>query len=515
MKQKTYLCTLLAAAALLGACSNEENLTTPVADGTAVSFTLGDNGIMTRSLTTEESAGYKTVIQAAEQIGIYGKGTTAATSNVLATVNTDGNGLTPSAEIKIGQSSTALFTAYTPYTANAGETLAFSVKSDQSTATDFNASNLLTAKSDEVTASSPSVSLTFEPRLALVRVEMAGAEGINTSAVKVNAKPQVTWTAATDALSEAAGTATDITMWHQNAAADEVASQIFAAFVPAQDITAGASFLTMTVGEKQYRFKPKSNFSLAAGKINKFKVTIGASGEITIESITIDVKDWEVNDLTTIEGEVEEIVPEPEPAIELISEAEGTPTANTTINESLGIRGTKEGWNAVLTTATTTTIAYDATNEAIKIANDATGSWYQKALVYRTANGKGSLGEYTIKFSVKTSEGYDIQMRIMRGQISTASSTDDPDTFFCIGTGTFGATYIKTTTGTTNAPVKGEWIEKSFTINLAKLGTSASTAADATTADFANGIAVVIACKTATEAQDIYIKDLTFIEVKE
>lgn len=496
MKQKTYLCTLLAAAALLGACSNEENLTTPVSDGTAVSFTLGDNGIMTRSLTTEESAGYKTVIQAAEQIGIYGTGTTAATSNVLATVNTDGNGLTPSAEIKIGQSSTALFTAYTPYTANAGETLAFSVKSDQSTATDFNASNLLTAKSDEVTASSPSVSLTFEPRLALVRVEMAGAEGINTSAVKVNAKPQVTWTAATDALSEAAGTATDITMWHQNATADEVASQIFAAFVPAQDIAAGASFLTMTVGEKQYRFKPKSNFSLAAGKINKFKVTIGASGEITIESITIDVKDWEVNDLTTIEGEVEEIVPEP---IVLIDNVTDAPSAEA-LQSCTGLSVSKEGWNALLTTATTTTITYDEDEAAFKIADDGTGAWYQKMLVFRTPNNAGSLGKYTLTFQVKTTNGKDISVRAMKGQVKDVFTSN----------AYFNTNDAEKSGGQPLATVAGQWANKSMTIDLSVLSSQAATADD-----LAYGVMICFAIKTVTESDDIYIKNVKCIEVTE
>ena len=502
MKNNLILTALLAATALLGGCSNEENVTVPEAGGTAVSFTLGDGGIITRSLTTEESAGYKTVIEANDRIGIYGTGPLAATSNVLATVNTDGNGLTPASDITVGKNSTAVFTAYTPYAEGADETLTFSVKADQSLVDDFNASNLLTAQSAEVTAQSPSVSLTFEPRLALVRIEMTGEEGINTSAVKVNAKPQVTWTAATDALSEAAGTATDIAMWHQNATATEVTSQVFAAFTPAQQIAAGTQFLTMTVGEKQYSFKPKNGFSLAAGKINKFKINIDATGGITIEAITIDVKDWEVNDLTTIEGEVEEIVPEPEPEPEpivLIDNVTNAPSAEA-LQSCTGLSVSKEGWNALLTTATNTTITYDEDEAAFKIADDGTGAWYQKMLVFRTPNNVGSLGKYTLTFQVKTANGKDISVRAMKGQVKDVFTSN----------AYFNTNDAEKNGGQPLATVAGAWANKSITIDLSVLGSQAATADD-----LAYGVMICFAIKTVTESDDIYIKNVKCIEVKE
>lgn len=516
MKKINLFYLALATIPLFTACSEELTKSEEPAEGTPVTFTIGEGGAVTRTVTTEETSGYNTVFTANESVGIYATGAATAT-NAKFTVSEDGNKLESSNPITIASSGNAKFTAYSPYSTEATDTYQFTIQSDQTTADNFNASNLLTATKSDVSASSPTVSLTFQPRLAILRIEMTGTLGLTTSAVKAKAKGSVTWTMSTDAVSDASGADTDIMLYHQvPSTTDEITSQVFTAFVPAQEIAANSEFLIMTVGEKQYRFTPRSAFSLLAGKINKIKVNINANGDVQVESMTINVQDWEVNELD-IEGDLEEIVPEPAAAIELISTTQGKPTAETALNACTGIRVTKEGWNKVLlTTATESTIAFDITTAAFKIANDAKGKWYQKALVYRTADGVGSLGKYTLKFKVMTDEGFDLQMRIMRGQQSKLSNTDDPDTFFCIGTNTYGQTNISTTTkDAENNDVKGQWLNKSFTIDLSKLGTNATTAKDATMNDLAHGIAVVIACKVDTEAQNIYIKDLTFIEQKE
>lgn len=519
MKQITYLLSLFVASVLSYSCSNEEQMAGTETDGaTTVNFTLSGNGIITRSLTSEESTGYKTVIKSSDEIGIYGTGTTSATSNVRATVNADGNGLTVTTPITIGANSTASFMAYTPYVASASETLTFNVKSDQSIADNFNASNLLTASADGVMATSPNVSFIFEPRMALVRVEMAGAEGINTTSVKVNAKPQVSWNTTSNEISEATGTATDITMWNQNSGDVNANSRIFAAFVPGQSIVGGSQFLTMHVGEKQYCFKPKTNFALIAGKINKFKITIGENGEITIESITINVKDWEVNDLTTIEGDIVEIEPEPEQPIELISPT--TITAETPLTEVTGLRGTTEGWNAILVKGTDATLAtvassitFDATESAFKITDDGTGKgWYQKALVYRTGDAQNSFGgKYELKFEVKTNNGKEARVCVMKGQNSTFTT----DTYYCIGTNSYQAQYyVTTTTNADGNKVAGQWITKKYTVDLNSLGTNTSNTAT-TKEDLANGIMIGFGLKTASDSDELYIRNLSLIEITE
>ena len=397
--------------------------------------------------------------------------------------------------------------------------MSFSVKSDQSIADNFNASNLLTASAVDVMATSPNVSFIFEPRMALVRVEMAGAEGINTTSVKVNAKPQVSWNATNNEISEATGTATDITMWNQNSGDVNANSRIFAAFVPGQSIVGGSQFLTMHVGEKQYCFKPKTNFALIAGKINKFKITIGENGEITIESITINVKDWEVNDLTTIEGDIVEIEPEPEQPIELISL---TPiTAETTLTQVTGLRATTEGWNAILVKGTdgstvASSITFDATESesAFKIVDDGTGKgWYQKGLVYRTGDAQNSFGgKYELKFDVKTKNGKDARVCVMKGQNSQFTT----DTYYCIGTNSYQAQYyVTTTTNADNEKVAGQWITKKYTVDLNSLGTNASNVTATTKEDLANGIMIGFGLKTASDSDELYIRNLSLIEITE
>lgn len=418
MKKINLFYLALATIPLFTACSEELTKSEEPAEGTPVTFTIGEGGAVTRTVTTEETAGYKTVFTADEAVGIYATGAASAT-NAQFTVNAEGNKLESNTPITIANTGTADFKAYSPYQSAVTDTYQFTVKSDQTTADNFNASNLLTATCAGVTASSPTVSFTFQPRLAIVRVEMAGAEGVNTSAVTLNAKPQVTWTAATDALSEAEGTATDIKMWHQNATAaasvDAATNQLFAAFVPAQQIEAGTSFLTMAVGDKQYRFKPKSAFTLSAGKINKFRVTIGENGEITIESITIDVKDWEVNDLTNIEGDLEEIEPEPEPApvpIELISVADGTPTASNVTALDNRANATTTGWYTYIKSdySSYITTSFDETSSVYKLDVLNASAWNHRGLCYRVDDTKISASttkkfKLTIKASATIASG--------------------------------------------------------------------------------------------------------------
>lgn len=497
-----FILTTLLATALFSGCSNEE--ITPQADEgqTQVNFVLGDNGIVTKSITEEGTNGYATKFVADESMGIYASGAATAT-NSLYTVSSDGNTLKSTSPITIASTGTAKFTAYAPYDAAATtDEVSFTVKSNQSTAANFNASNLLTATVNDISASSPTVSLTFAPRLALVRVEMAGTEGLTTTEVMANALPTVTWTASTDAVSEASGTATDITLLHQNAGAtDAVTSQIFTAFVPAQTIAGGSTFLSMTVGEKQYVFKPNTNFDLQAGKINKIRVTIGETGEVVIDAIGISVNDWEVN-TTEISGTVEEIEPEPEPAIVLIEKI--TVDAETNLQSCTGLVGTKEGWNALVVTSYqgntyTNSIEVDETEKAFKLTDTGAALWHQKMLIYRTANNAGSLAKYKLTFMVKTEGGKEICVRVMKGQTTGVFTSN---AYFTINNAYRTAGEPLTTTTT--------WTEQSVTIDFAKLN-----GADASATDLQYGIMFCFKLKTDTDADTVYIKDVECIETTE
>ena len=491
MKKQLLIATSLLA--LCAACSQQED---PVnQEGTPVNFTLSSTTATTRTVTTPSGEIYATNFADGDEIGIYTSGAYGSeTVNGKFTVS--GSSLTGPA-VKIEESATANFYAYSPYLEGQGATVAFSVKADQSTAGNYNASNFLTANAQN---SGTAVAFVFNPTLSLVRVEMTGENGITTTDVKINAKSAITWTPATDAV-EATGTATAITFLKETeTVTDKV---VFTAFVPAQTIAAGSQLLVMTVGTKTYQFKPSNDVTLTPGQINKIKVNIASTGgpEVTTENITfsgITVNSWTVNEITVGGDEVTEVVV---PPIELITAEAGTFTASTAIPSSTGLQGCKVGWNALLTTATQTTIAYDETEAAVKIASDTTGVWYQKALVYRTPDNAGSLGKYELTFKVKTENQKDIIVRVMRGQTKDVYTTS---AYFCTGTNGFSGQALATTTDT--------YSNKTVKVDFSKIN-NANTAA--TTADLATGIAVLFQTKDATVAETIYIKDVKFVEVKE
>ena len=132
----------------------------------------------------------------------------------------------------------------------------------------------------------------------------------------------------------------------------------------------------------------------------------------------------------------------------------------------------------------------------------ATGAWYQKALVYRTPDNAGSLGKYKLSFKVKSTNGNDIIVRVMRGQTKDVFTSN---AYFC--TGTNGFTGQALTAKTTDA-----YESKVVNIDLSKI-TNATTAA--TAADLATGITISFSTKTVTDAETYYIKDVKLVEVKE
>lgn len=225
-----------------------------------------------------------------------------------------------------------------------------------------------------------------------------------------------------------------------------------------------------------------------------------------------------MNDLTTIEGDIVEIEPEPEQPIELISPT--TITAETPLTEVTGLRGTTEGWNAILVKGTDATLAtvassitFDATESAFKITDDGTGKgWYQKALVYRTGDAQNSFGgKYELKFEVKTNNGKEARVCVMKGQNSTFTT----DTYYCIGTNSYQAQYyVTTTTNADGNKVAGQWITKKYTVDLNSLGTNTSNTAT-TKEDLANGIMIGFGLKTASDSDELYIRNLSLIEITE
>lgn len=494
MKRK-HILIATSLVALCAACSQQEE--PAIQEGATVNFTLGSTTATTRTVTTPSGDVYASNFTNGDEIGIYTSGAYGGeTANGKFTVS--GSSLT-GPQVKIEESATATFYAYSPYQADQGATVAFCVKTDQSTTDDYNASNFLTAKAQNA---GTAVAFNFNPKLSLVRVEMTGENGVTTTDVKINAQSAITWTPSTDAVA-ATGAATAITFLKEKADASSV---VFTAFVPAQTIAAGSQLLVMTVGTKTYQFKPTNNVTLAPGQINKIKVNIASSGDpsVTTENITfsgITVNGWTVNEITVGNGEVTEVVV---PPIELITEEAGTFSSETALPTQTGLQGCLVGWNALLTDPTQTTIAYDETEAAMKIASDALGDWYQKALVYRTSDNAGSLGKYKLTFKVKTENQKDIIVRIIRGQTKDVFISN---AYFCTGTNGFSGQALAT------KRTSDDYLNKTVEVDFSQIKVETQRAA--TIDDLATGIAIMFQAKTKTDVETIYIKDVKFVEVKE
>lgn len=461
---------------LLASCS-EENAPVNPAENQAITLSISEPVVLSRTVTSETGNVLKTTFVAGDKIGVSATGGASAT-NAKFTVSADGTSLTTETPINFQFNTEAVLTAYTPYAAGESPNVTFTIKPDQTVADDFNASNFMTSKAT-VSKANPTASLTFSPRMTLVYVEMAGALGVNATNLKLRGiKPSLTWTASTDAV-VAEGGATDVTM---HKAADK---SVFMAFIPAQTTTAGEQLFAITIGSDSYSYKPTGEIAFKEGTVKRFKLTVSADQTVNIESSVVNGTDW-TNDGNATENESGELTRN---YLELISVADGTFTGKT-LNPITGLSGAQEGWNALIAgTDNSSTITIE--NDAAVIATNG-GSWYQRALYFRAPNNINinTAHKFQLKFEVKG--GTDIQVAVMRGQ----------------ETGTFTSNAYFAVAGNTAAKVEkteADYTTKTLEVDLSKISTG--------NVDFSTGIGVIFYAKDDTE-QTHYIKNVSLIEIE-
>lgn len=499
MKQLTLALAL--GAALLSSCS-QSDLTEVATGKTSVNFSINGQSTITRSATTAGTDGnYTTNFVANDEIGIFASGASTA-DNVKYTVGSDGVGISGE-KITINKEGEAKFLSYAPYSAAVeADKVSHSVAVDQQEDAAYNASNFMTAKAENITATKPNVAFTFAPRLALVRVELTGDLGATTSMVKMNAKTDVTWTPSTDAV-EATGTAAAITLHKETT---DGSNAVFTGFVPAQSFNGGTKVLEMTVGDKTYAFTPAANIALTEGKVNKIKVNIAGTTTVTTENIkfsNLAFGGWTNQDITANDDEVKEEVPAP---IELITEEAGTFTSATALTKATGLRGCAENWNALIATkenVVCATIAFDTSENAMKIDFANKGTWYQRALVYRTPNNTGNLGKYKLTFKVKSANALNMNVKVMRGQTQEFTSNAN----FCTGTNSYLGQNLST--------AKTDYETKTVNIDMSKIQIVNNRARASTAEDLTTGIAICFSTSDADVEETFFIKDVKLIEVKE
>lgn len=460
---------------LLASCS-EENAPVNPAENQAITLSISEPVVLSRTVTSETDGVLKTTFVAGDQIGVSATGGASAT-NAKFTVSADGTSLTTDTPINFQFNTEAVLTAYTPYAAGESPNVTFTIKPDQTVANDFNASNFMTSKAT-VSKANPTASLTFSPRMTLVYVEMAGALGVNATNLKLRGiKPSLTWTASTDAV-VAEGGATDVTM---HKAADK---SVFMAFIPAQTTTAGEQLFAITIGSDSYSYKPTGEIAFKEGTVKRFKLTVNADQTVNIESSVVNGTDW-TNDGNATENESGELTRN---YLELISVADGKFTGKT-LTPATGMQGAKEGWNAIIANnSSTITIEGDA---AVIATNG--GSWYQRALYFRTPNNLNinTAHKYQLQFEVKG--GTDIQVAVMRGQEKDIFTSN---AYFAVAG---------------NTAAKVEKTEADYTTKTLEVDFSQISAGNV---DFSTGIGVIFFAKDNPEQTTHYIKNVSLIEIE-
>lgn len=473
----------IAASTLLLASCSEENAPVNPAENQAITLSISEPVVLSRTVTSETGNVLKTTFVAGDQIGVSATGGASAT-NAKFTVSADGTSLTTETPINFQFNTEAVLTAYTPYAAGESPNVTFTINPDQTVANDFNASNFMTSKAT-VSKANPTASLTFSPRMTLVYVEMAGALGVNATNLKLRGiKPSLTWTASNDAVA-AEGDATDVTM---HKAADK---SVFMAFIPAQTTTAGEQLFAITIGSDSYSYKPTGAIEFNEGTVKRFKLTVNADQTVNIESSVAGVTDW--TDTSATENENGELTRN---YLELISVANGTFTGKT-LNTATGLQGAKAGWNSIIAAAAGSSSVSISDDEAI--ISTAAGSWYQRALCFRTPDNINinTAHKYQLKFDVRG--GSNIQVRVMRGQ-TAGILTENID--FSVAGQFSGKTEATTDIYTTKK------IEVDLSLAKNKDGGTVEP-------DFSTGISVLFFAATNTEqTQTHYIKNVSLIEVE-
>lgn len=462
----------IALSALVLASCSEENAPVNPAENQAITLSISEPVVLSRTATSETDGTLKTTFVAGDQIGVSATGGASAT-NAKFTVSADGTTLATETPITFQYNTDAALTAYTPYVEGTSANVTFSIKPDQTVANDFNASNFMTSKTT-VSKDNPTASLTFSPRMTLVYVEMAGELGKTATTLKLRGiKPSLTWTANKDIIATE-GDATDVTMHKVGE------TSVFMAFVPAQTTTAGEQLFAITIGSDSYSYKPTGAIEFKEGTVKRFKLTVNADQTVNIESSVAGVTDWTDTSATeNVGGELTRNY------LELISVADGTFTGKT-LNEAPGLQGAKEGWNSIIANNSATITIED---DAAVIATNG-GSWYQRALYFRSPNGIGTQHKYQLKFDVKG--GTDIQVGVLRAQPHELGTTN---VFFAVA-GNTAAKVEKT---------EADYTTKTLEVDFNQISQG--------NVDFSTGIGVIFYAKDNTE-QTHYIKNVSLIEIE-
>ncbi len=306
MKKRVFL--MLGAALALASCSNTES--EPVIDNGDVSFTTGD--ILTRVSGSQ--------FEAADQIAV--EAYSASSLYATATYSYDGAGTFTTTEPITQSGSEALsYAAVYPAdatTATFGNDFNFTIAADQSSAANYEASDLLVAQAAATTATTPT--LTFYHAMSIIDVKITGVDSIADCTVALTAKN----TAAVNIIDGsyvATGAATALTPY--------MTSEGFRVIVAPQDLASG-ELAVMTINGNTYYWDLTASSTLLSGY--KYSYTWSVNEQSGDSDITFEgsINDWIDGEWGTTDEEDEDTE----------SDQGGSSTSDFTISTStLGISG--------------------------------------------------------------------------------------------------------------------------------------------------------------------------------
>ena len=185
------------------------------------------------------------------------------------------------------------YKAVYPYSSKVGNEFSFAVKTDQSSGSNYTASDLMVAETVATTELKPE--LVFNHRLSNILLEVkyeekpAGTEELYFNNVKVNASVNLTKNTFTST-----GTTT-------NVKASPCGTNLFRVVLPPQSITKGAELITLKVGGKTYKYTAHKDMTWRSGMQYSYYVEVKKDGTI---SFTAKINPWRT------EPVIENVIPE-------------------------------------------------------------------------------------------------------------------------------------------------------------------------------------------------------------
>lgn len=277
---------------LLSGCSSEDDIAPPILPSgkSGITFSMGFTGQDGLKAATDKD--FKTVWEPEDEVGLFivkGSGGLQASGNYVDNLKMEYSGTSWTYTLPVGKEyypndgDELHFYAYYPYDEAMADPTShtFSVQTDQNGQTsgksNYNLSDLLLAKAENVVKSDNAVQLTFSHAMSLVQVEVKKEINVPSfdddfTVTLTNAKPDATlnWTNELTGT----GTPTDIVM-HRVA---DATGYIYRALLPAQTLAANTKVtFVQTTADKEIdmEYQGVKSTALTAKNAHKYSVTLG------------------------------------------------------------------------------------------------------------------------------------------------------------------------------------------------------------------------------------------------